>query len=172
VFLANNHSRKMNELAVIPPATIQPKPTRAEIIDAMTNIRIEQLQAEQEKGLAEREKLRVKINAMIRREALLSAKTLNGLCDTGWVRTSDGITTVAGVEYRIQLTNISPELREAIIKMDKLPSYRQSIYFKDVRKQVLRGSRLAGASKDERINKLCSDPKSRKALEAALKEII
>jgi len=162
----------MNELAVIPPATIQPKPTRAEIIDAMTNIRIEQLKAEQEKGLAEREKLQKKVEAMIRREALKNAKTLNANIDTGYVRIIDGLKVIYSVEYRLQINQPSEELRAAIIRLKELPTYARPFYFEDVRKQVLQASKLMGESKDSRIKKLCTDPKSRKALEAALKEII
>lgn len=160
----------MNTTLTIVPAAVQaavkPKPTRNEIIDAMTQLRCEQIRKDRDETTAKMDALAKQIRTLAFRHLKKNLKeakptiSFYGGCSTAEVEVS--------FKYRPAPEEIAP----LIVEHDKL---RQSLNgsprsVKEVRKLVEAGLRNM-QPKAERVTALLTDPESRKALVEALAQI-
>lgn len=155
-------------LAVIPAsveASIKPKPSKAEIIDALTELRVSELIEESRKKVDRRKEL----DPIITKRLL----KLGRVCDLevksfGWVSRDTGRVNNARLE--IELGSLPADLEALIVEWDKLPGSAASPDERKVRKEV--AERVNGSlSRSERVDAILSDPDSNAALRAALAKL-
>lgn len=153
----------------IPPQTsvaVQPKPTKAEVIDALTEIKIQQLEAEAKAASAKREKLKGLLTKQLRSLAH-KAGTKNAEVDIGW---SNG-DSFRRQEVTINVCDIlTPEIKANIKEYEALRGCTCTPERRVIRASIARQCANL-APREERIDTLITDKKSRAALEAMLKLI-
>lgn len=155
---------------------IAPKPTKNEIIEALTQIRIEELRKEVMAAIEQRDALAKECRELIldwhKSSGEAEPKVDLGHPDRKWDQ-SKGERVMTGATYGVEITFECPVLPEKI--KDKLLEFHRaaeraymSHTVDSVRKEI-RDKLIV--SKDSRVSALLSDPESRKTLEEALASI-
>lgn len=157
-------------LVPIPQATVsvvKPKPTRAEVIDAMTALKMQQISKE-------RQALQKKHEALEKLIDKLAVRTLKKSLSSHKpsVRTYSYQSGGASCSINFELSPIPPELVQMIHEKENLKSsiYKLNKNEKDVRKEIARGMANI-APRADRVDALLTDKASRRALEAALEKL-
>lgn len=147
-------------------AAIKPKPTRAEIIDAMTALRVQQIRVKLNGLEEERRGLQVKIEAETRKYVRQNIKTLVPCVSFyHWSSTPE-------LKAEFKVRDIPPEIAAMIARTKELHKEMEGITRdpKIIRRQIK--DAVTGATPNEgRVTALLTDPESRKALESALTKI-
>ncbi len=151
----------------IPKTKIQPPPTRSEIIDAMTRVRMDQLATENRAEVEARKTLEAEISVEIQSFAMANLETLAK--QTDWSRWSKD--TSAEMKVMISDKQMPKPLKDKIKKAEGMQMRLRTYDFKEVRKEV-----YAAANKivphDERVSALLNDEASKKGLEKMLEAIL
>lgn len=146
------------ELAVI--STVQPKPTRAEIIDALTQLEVQRRNEASKADVAKRKALTAEIEtelaAHFKKVADKAAGSVrwNVYAKSNWANIS------------FDIPNIPKSTQAKMIIADKLPTMAREYQFCKVRKEILDAS--AGFDKTTRVSRLLEGEDSRKSLEKIL----
>lgn len=157
---------KAKSLAVIPPAlekSVTPKPSKAEIIDALTSLHIDEL-IKQSRIEVERRK---ELEPLIEQNILNLAASAEMEVDSyGWVNGD----RASGARVSIKIENLPKELELMVVEHDKL---HRSVVIPDerkVRKEI--AERVNGSlSRTERVDAMLSDPQSNASLKSLLSQI-
>jgi hypothetical protein len=176
---------KVKTLSIIPAATeavIQPKPTRTEIVEALTRLKIEEVEAANiiKADAIGAQKLLVQNLALTELSASL-AKASPFTAEKGDVRANGYSSSSSYVEFSVRVTSdpkqdgygnnttikASKELIAEFAKLEKLPSAEW------VREDEIRKGIKDSLSRDSagRVSRLLSDVESRAALSELLKVV-
>lgn len=160
-------SAKTTSLAVIPSAlesSVTPKPSKAEIIDALTELRVAEIRSERKSRSDRREELK----PIIEKALVKLGKGKPAECDSfGWVSSSG---KVSGSSLKIELGEIPNDLEKFIFEYDKIPSYFNNIDEKKIRKEV--SEKVNGSlSRTDRVDAILSDEESKAALQSILTQL-
>lgn len=163
----------MSTLALALPekasSVVKPKPTRAEVIDAMVAIRLEQIKKEQTEGMERRNKVEARVTKLLFQYQQKNRTKLPATVSLGWKGCDKEICSVY-VSYPLKFEKLPDEIKKLLAEFHELPSKVHLPNENEVRKEIRDG--LNGvASRDERVQALIDSPDSRKALEAMLKQI-
>ncbi len=147
------------------PSKVIPKPTRAEMLDALTSLEIDRRKAKMKEEVDKKEEMRKELEAEVmalHREAEDKEPDIRlGSFHNG---------KAYGLEIHFSVNGISPALNK---KLATYHALRDRMYEPDkfrVRKEV--AEMLSGAEpKELRVQKLLSDKDSRAALESILKTL-
>jgi hypothetical protein len=186
-------SKKVKTMSIIPAPTeaaIQPKPTRTEIIEALTRLKVETMEAENKVKKEAIEAQKTVIQNLALQE--LSAHLATGrdlrrplspfIAEKGEVRVHRGGYGSNYVEFSVRVADktkdaeshskvgvkASKELIAEFAKLEKLPSPNNWIREDEIRKEI-----RASLSRDSagRVSRLLSDVESRAALSDLLKVV-
>jgi hypothetical protein len=178
-------SKKVKTISIIPAATeavIQPKPTRTEVIEALTRLKVEELEAANtiKADAIGAQKLLVQ-NLALQELSAHIAKASPFLAEKGEVRANYGYGSSSYVEFSVRVTSnvkddarddaskvkASKELIAELAKLEKLPSTNW------VREDEIRKTIKESLSRDSagRVSRLLSDAESRAALSDLLKVV-
>lgn len=169
---------KSTSLAIVtkdPVATaVIPKPTRAEIIEAMTRIRCEELrkqQADEEEQITLLKEQCEK--ALLRHLKSIISKTqptvrfgTEGYEYVDHQRVFNG--KITGVEVEYSLRDLPEEIEAKLVRLSKLKESKTRFTMEAVRNQIRSG--FTGTPED-RVQALLSHPQARASLEAAVKQM-
>lgn len=154
----------------LPKSKLQPPPTKAEVIDALTRLRIEKLEKENKEGVALRKKLNDEAEAELIEFVNATHGSLAKEADTGdWY---SGCSKIDGIKVIIRLEEkqLPVALKSKLREIHKLPERIRSYCYSDERKSVALAVSGMG-TKDERVNALLKDEVSRDALGKMLEAI-
>jgi len=157
---------------------IQPKPTKAEIIEAMVAVKIETMDREYAEKKALRDKLTEEIKPQLITWALSKEHQLPISVDLGQLeRRHNGDTgkyeltgRVSGCDITLKLDKLPAALEKKIKTILALPEYYRKPDPFALRKQI-RNAMTGMGSPKERIQALINSPESKKALRGMLKHI-
>lgn len=157
-------------LTIVPAestAAIKPKPTRNEIIDAMTALRVQQIRTKLSELEEERRSLGAKIEAETRKHVQQNIKTL-----VPRVTFYDYSHCSIELKAEFSLSNIPPEISAMIVRCKELRKEMESIP-KDAKviRRKIKDAVSGNTPNEERVTALLTDKESRKALETALQKI-
>jgi hypothetical protein len=178
-------SKKVKTMSIIPAPTeaaIQPKPTRTEIIEALTRLKVETMEAENKvkKEAIEAQKTVIQNLALQELSAHL-AMVSPFIAEKGEVRVHRGGSNYVDFSVRVADktkdaeshsnavgVKASKELIAEFAKLEKLPSPNNWIREDEIRKEI-----RASLSRDSagRVSRLLSDVESRAALSDLLKVV-
>lgn len=147
------------QLAIV--STVQPKPTKAEIVDALTQLEV---QRRDDKSKAEVEK-RKELVKEIEAELMTHFKKCADK-STGEVRWSVYNSGKIWASASFDITSIPKTTQAKMVVADKLPTLARQHRFCDVRKDILAAS--SGFDKTTRVSRLLQNDDSRKSLEKIL----
>lgn len=162
--------------ALTVPSKIKPKPTKAEIIDALTQLQIAKLTKQKREAVATADQLRAKVDARLVKAVRSNIDKLATDVSYGWTQDEmrDGkrvLTGVSHVSVRFDLRDL-PEEAVALLLKYHTAKAEASICIDDkrIRKQIAQAATGFG-SRGERVSAMLGDEESRKALEAMLQSI-
>lgn len=150
----------MNELVI--KTKVQPKPTRAEIIDALTQLEIQRRNDESKKQVERKREIHQKLTDQIKR---LKLNDPSPYIHFGYVREKK----VDSMYIKYSIENIPEPMEKMLLEYHSLPSCPREHRFCDVRKEIYASSQ--GLACGTRVTRLLDDKESRKALEAMLDAI-
>lgn len=157
----------MNNQIVLanPIATaVKPKPTKKEVIDALVQLKIQELIANNKVVEDRQAKLKKKLDVAARR--FVTRNQSKTRCEVSvWE-----YGTCNRIEVEFKINDATPEIKKMADEFVALKKERVYIDEKRVKRQIMEGMNLIQNSSD-RVATLLSEPASRKALEAILKEI-
>lgn len=167
------------QLAVIPTkvsTSVIPKPTKNEVVKALTLLRIEQIEKEQEQGVRLREKLVKDANAALRLLFLDGVAAADITFDLGskksqyvkgkW-REVEGIQNVKAVS---NITKLPKDITDMLLQIHSLPTYVRVPDRKVIEKQIR--AVMDGATQGDRVQAIIGDKESRAALETILNDVV
>lgn len=150
------------ELTIV--STVKPKPTRGEILDAMTQLECERRNDSLRADVAKKEALGKELEKQILDLFLSDTGQSAGNVNLGhWYKS---MAKVSGVEIRFEITRINPDFNKRLKEYHALPDRYYDADFQRVRKELLTASR--GFDANDKGKRLLSDEASKKALESAL----
>jgi len=174
----NNMSTNNNTLSPAIVEATQPKPTRNEIIDALTAVRIEQLKKDQEEKLKLRELLSKEAENELK-EFFASNISSFDVCfhlgnETRKLDSKKGkyvpAGRIQGVNARYELAGLPNALERKLVEIARLPNYASSFDERVIRKQIR--EKMEGIkTPQERVFALVNNPASRSALEKILSKL-
>jgi len=144
--------------------TVQPKPTRAEIIDAMTTVECERRNKKQGEQVARRNQLQKELEASLANHFL--AQKSKGEPEIRWGYRYRDDQDTKGVQITYGLDNLPAALVKKLNEYHGLPERVRDVRFCDVRKEML--ARVSGIDKAARVSRLLTDDESRKSVEKLL----
>lgn len=153
---------------------VQPKPTKAEVIEAMTRLKIEQITKDQQALVIQRKALVEKANAMLKAFLLKNAGKMNLRFDFGYNQRSfvkdrwEYTGKVKGVLGIYDLSPLPDELHKFLTRIHELPNCVTLPEEKKIRQQI---RDAAEGIKGDRVFALVSSPECRAGLEKMMKEI-
>lgn len=147
------------ELAVT--SSVQPKPTKAEIIDALTQLEVQRRDDRSKADVARRGELDKEIQTELLEHLKKSASKSEG--EVRWsVYTSGKVWATASFE----IADIPKSVKAKMVEADNLPSMARQHRFCDVRKDIVAAS--TGFDKSTRVSRLLKNDESRESLEKLL----
>lgn len=151
------------QLAIV--STVQPKPTKAEIVDALTQLEVQRRDDKSKADVEKRKEMVKEINAELlahfNKSSDKSSDKSNG--DVRWDVYHSG---EAWARVGFDITSIPKALKAKMVVADKLPTLARQHRFCDVRKDILNAS--SGFDKTTRVSRLLKNDESRKSLEKIL----
>lgn len=154
-------STQPKTLAVV--TTVIPKPTQAEILDALAQLEVQRRDDQCKADVEARKKMKSELESELFTEFLKNITGHRGVVQLGswW----SGADKPSGVEVTFDL-HPSREMAKKLKAFHALPERFRAADFRTVRQQMLEASR--GMTKDMRVSRLLKDTASRKSLEAIL----
>lgn len=159
-------------LAVIP----QNKPTKAEILEALTQLKFQQRMDERKERDEEKKRLEAECDQMLMEYVKENVHKFAPRISFGHLKrnweTGNGeyLGEIEGVEARFDLNKLPSRIEKKIVKLKQLENQRIITDYDAIKKEIRDG--LNGIQdKTERVKALLADEESRKGLEAMLKEI-
>lgn len=142
---------------------VQPKPTRAEIVDALTQLEVQRRNDKSKSDVAKKKKLGDEIEAEMIAAVVANPEAFSGEFKFGYFNNQP-----YGYEVRFSVDKLASAsaFAKRIKEHDALPSIAREYRFTDVRREMLNATQ--GMSKDERVTRLLSDKDSRASLEKML----
>lgn len=150
----------------LPEKTITPKPTRGEIISAMTRLKISKIAKEQKEALERRAALVEKAEKLVLSFVSKNLTKLGTRFCPGY--SSNG--KLYGATLDFQLRDLPENIAKLLSEIHALPSSYSTIRESEIRKGIADAMR-GMAPTDQRVDALVSSPETRAALEKCLKEI-
>lgn len=147
--------------------TVKPKPTRAEIIDALTELEVARIHEEQQKARHDKAALCEEINADLAKIVRKMGKALIVESFYAYAFKDE----LSSCTVKIDVVNlVTPALAEKIARHNKMPTTFKEVDEKNIRRRIAEG--LKGIrSREERVDELLIDPESRNVLAAMLETI-
>lgn len=156
---------------------VKPPPTKSEIIEAMVQVRIENILKEQAEKEKERKDLEVEIRPILIALALKNPESLPVSVDfgseeqkyqegKGYVKTG----RISGCDVTLKLDKLPASIEKKLIKLVQIPTYFGKPNPVNIRKQI-KAAMMGYAPAEERVKALVADTESKKALNATLKAI-
>lgn len=148
-------------------AAIQPKPTKSEIISALTHLQIAKLEKEQTEGIERRKHLIPEVEADIIR-LLRNTKITpeNSKPNFGYFHKGE----ISGISVTVSLDSLPIALQQKLIEFHKLPSYLRCIEAKKIRKEI--SDKVNNrATTSERVEALLKSDSGRAALNSILESL-
>lgn len=143
---------------------VQPKPTRAEIVDALTQLEVQRRNDKSKADAARKKKLGEELEAEFVTHVIANIKAFKADLHFGYWNCEKPF----GFEVQIAADGVasSPKFAKRLKEYHSLPDRPREYRFNDVRKEVLNATQ--GMSKDERVVRLLNDKDSRASLEKML----
>lgn len=157
---------------------VKPPPTKTEVIEAMTRLRVKQLEDEAEASARIKQKIEDELKPMILAHALevfsICPKTIrHGSRKTRWdseKRKTVYLNDVAGVEVRLEFKSLPKDLTRTLVEYHKITSWRKNFDVKEIRREIK--ERMDNLTpKSTRVEALLTDPASKQALGSMMKAI-
>lgn len=148
---------------------MQPPPKKSEIIDALTKLRVIQLDEESKRDAAERERMEEEIKPQLVSYAISNLASIVTDINTGHCY---GDKKICGVKVLLELEqkDLSADLLAKLRKIHSLPERARTHDFHHIRKEI--AMEVNGMMPhDVRVNALLKDEDSRTALEKILETI-
>lgn len=149
---------------------LQPPPTKTEVIDALTRLRIEKLMKENKEGVTLRKKLTAEAEKELVQLCQLDPGAFSPEASIGSWWSGDKKLVGVQVEMEIAENRLPTQLRKKLIQIHSLPERERHFIFNEERKIVSMGMSGMG-TKDERVNALLKDESSKAALVKMLEAI-
>lgn len=163
----------MNTKAIIAiPAqvdtVVEPKPKRSEVIDALTELKIQQLEAEAKRASAEAERLRPQIE----RGILKASRKVKACVSCGSQYGTDADPKIKYIEVRVDVAfdSLPEPLKAKLVRYHACSKARRMPDRREIRARIAAQS-LPEQDRATRVEALLSDKASRAALEQLLKAI-
>lgn len=156
---------------------VKPPPTKSEIIEAMVQVRIENVLKEQAEKEKERKDLETELRPLLLAYALKNQSSLPASVDFGqeeqkWEADKGYLKTgrISGCDVTLKLDRLPASIEKKLIRLAKIPTYFGKPNPVNIRKQIKQA--MSGyAPAEERVKALVADTESKKALNATLKAI-
>ncbi len=159
--------KQTTSTALAIPSKVQPKPTRAEIIDALTTIEIERIKAKQKQDSERKRALYEEIKKDLM-DTHLKSPDQSPDYHFGYISSSNG--KPYGIEIRFDINEPPKELVSKLKEYHELDKYLAQPDFQKIRKAIQ--FKMTGMeAKEVRVDRLLSDKDSRSALEEMLTKI-
>ena len=156
----------MTTLAIVPAIekAITPKPTKTELVQALTTLRIKQLREEQSEAIKRRDALKPKAEAALIKHFRQTEKTARVNLSLGYGSREN---IMAGVCVRVDLDNVPDDVKKLLTDYHASTSIPCIPTEAEIRREI-RGEMEGITPKSSRVETLLSSPDSRKALEDTL----
>ncbi len=160
----------MKQLAIANPieSAVIPKPTKSEVIEALTRLKVAELRQEIQERETKLQAIKKKLEPKILSLALKQARTAKVSYDMGWLK-GDG-NGVYSVDVEIPVDILPPEIEKALFEYHTLKSEPFRVDEKAVRKSIS-ASMHGRATSEERVALLLNTPESNEALKKILKAL-
>jgi hypothetical protein len=175
---------KKQQLATVQPSpldVVKPKPTKAELLEAMVMLRIEEIGKEATAAIDERDRLKNEADEAVRDFFSQSLPALTPCIDLGRARRDwdsrkgrmKDTYSVAGAEVKFALDPLPKVVQETLLAYHMACIKVESLRFTPdgIRKQIREAIKNGGKTPKERVEALVTDESSREALTAALKTL-
>lgn len=150
----------------LPEQTITPKPTRGELIAAMTRLKISKIAKEQKEALARRAELVERCEKLVLSFVSKNVSKLGTRFCPGYFANGK----LYGATLDFQLRDLPDNITNLLLEIHKIPSSFSLPRECDIRKGISDAMR-GMAPTAQRVDALVSSPETRAALEKCLKEI-
>lgn len=151
------------QLAVV--TKVQPKPTKAEIIDALTQIEVERRNKERGDKVKQRQELGKELDAELLAFFFAEKKHSEADIHFGWKNQGK----VNSVTIKFDLENLPSPIMKKLVLFHELPERYYECSFSDVRKDVV--TLATGFDKETRVMRLLEVKETRDQLEQILDTI-
>lgn len=145
---------------------VKPKPTKSEVISALTAIKMGQFSKEQRERSERKEKLESELKLEIPR--LLKSKAIPSRVHLGWFDRALDVT--CGVYLNFDIKDLPATVMKKLAEYHSVSRPLPEPKEKDVRRKIAASLEGIG-TREERVEALMDDPESRKVLEKMLKAI-
>lgn len=153
----------------IPKSKLNPPPKKSEVIDALTKLRVDELNKEQKEQVAERKRLEEEIEPELIEYALSNVASLIKNVKLGYAYDQEKINGV-GVLIQLDHKDLSKHLIDKLRRIHSLPERVRFYTTSDVRKGILMAVN-GMVPHNARVSLLLEDEESSRALKKMLEVI-
>jgi hypothetical protein len=161
----------MNTLPAIVEKSVSPKPTKAEIVEALVQLKIQQLEDEKRAKTAARDLLGEQVEKALREYFLANVDSLTLDVRLGYLRTWSGKHNLNEVSINCDLEELPDELSAQLIVYHEAAEAASFTWDEDQIRKAVR-ERISGASSRQgRIESMLANPETKNALSDLLKSL-